>query len=251
MKTILKDYHQRLVEHPVYQALDSLDAVRAFMEYHVYAVWDFMSLLKSLQTKITNTNVPWVPSIYSPDLVRMINEIVLAEESDLDQNGNPCSHFELYLKAMEEIGANTSMILDFCKNPNYLQPIPKGIKDFVEHNLQTAKHGQTEEVAASFFFGREKILPEIFEKIVEVIKTHSLDCPTLIYYFERHIELDGDEHGPMAEKCLSELCQNDPVKTLRAQHAGVLALRYRERLWDYALNHIQTLSIKSTSHRLI
>ncbi|MCR9203763.1 MAG: DUF3050 domain-containing protein [Halobacteriovoraceae bacterium] len=231
MKRILTDQHLTLVKHPVYSSLQNVESLRAFMECHIFAVWDFMSLLKSLQTKVTCTSIPWKPSPYSAEVVRMVNEIVLGEESDVDQHGNPCSHFDLYIKAMEEVGANTAPIKRFIETGN-LNDLPEAVKPFVESNLDIALNGRAEEVAASFFFGREKLLPDLFEKILAVLKSEKLECPTLIYYFERHIEVDGESHGPLAMKCLEEICGDCNAKKLRADYAGIQALRQRERLWD-------------------
>ncbi|MBC98694.1 MAG: hypothetical protein CME63_13170 [Halobacteriovoraceae bacterium] len=231
MEKIIAEHHNELIAHPVYRSLKNIDDIRTFMEFHVFAVWDFMSLLKSIQNKVTCTSVPWKPSSYSAEVVRMINEIVLGEESDVDQFGEPCSHFELYLRAMEEVGANTAAIKDFLNTFN-TELIPSGAREFVEFNLDLAMNGRIEEVAASFFYGREKLLPDVFREMVKVLKSENIECPTLLYYFERHIEVDGYSHGPLAMKCLKEICGNNETKTLRAQYAGVQSLRMRCKMWD-------------------
>ena len=102
----LKSLSKQLIKHPLYSQLRSLDAIRSFMETHVFAVWDFMTLVKFLQRELTCVQIPWVP-IGSPSTRRLINEIVWGEESDVDAQGNPVSHFELYLKAMSDVGADT------------------------------------------------------------------------------------------------------------------------------------------------
>lgn len=235
MKNIIAEHHQKLVAHPIYNSLKSIKDIRIFMEYHCFAVWDFMSLLKSLQNKVTCTNVPWTPSAYSSEVVRMINEIVLGEESDIDQFGNPCSHFELYLKAMDEVGAHTGIIKDFL-NTFDTSLIPSGVREFVEYNLDLAANGRLEEIAAAFFYGREKLLPDVFTEIVTVLKSENLNCPTLLYYFERHIEIDGESHGPLAMKFLQEICAESKMKTLRAQNVGIESLRMRHKMWDATLS---------------
>ena len=104
---------QQLTTHPLYKHLQSLNDLRTFMEFHVFAVWDFMSLVKRLQREFTTINLPWQPSPYPEKLVRTVNEIVLSEESDLDPHGQPMSHFNMYITAMDEVGANTQPIYHF------------------------------------------------------------------------------------------------------------------------------------------
>ena len=226
---------RELTQHPVYQTFSGIQSIQHFMRYHVFAVWDFMSLLKSLQRHITCVTVPWIPSTYPAEMVRLVNQIVLGEESDLDQFGNPTSHFDLYLKAMEEIGASTSEIRDFLRTMD-LSKIPEGARQFVSHNLKVAEHGHVVEVAASFFYGREKLIPEMFEVIVSTLRKENINAPTLLYYLDRHIEVDSGEHGPLALKCLDYLVGNDERLKSLAYKTGQDALEIRQRLWDNVLS---------------
>lgn len=228
---------KELTHHPVYQTFGDLKAIQHFMRYHVFAVWDFMSLLKSLQRHITCVTVPWTPSKYPAEMVRLINQIVVGEESDLDQFGNPISHFELYLKAMEEIGASTAEIRDFLAT-NDLAKVPEGARKFVSHNLDVALNGHVVEVAASFFYGREKLIPDMFQTMVDTLKKENINAPTLIYYFERHIEVDSGEHGPLAMKCLDYLTGHDEALKAMSLKAGSEALNARQILWDDVQNSL-------------
>ncbi|NQZ01909.1 MAG: DUF3050 domain-containing protein [Bdellovibrionales bacterium] len=228
--------HSDLVSHPVYQSLNSVESIRIFMKYHVFAVWDFMSLLKALQKEITCVNVPWRDSEYSPEIVRVINEIVLSEESDLDSQGRARSHFSLYLDAMKEVGADTSLISGFISD---LIPddLPRPIREMLSFHLGLASSGQVHEVASSFFFGREKIIPEMFQSIVDVMKGSGISCGGLIYYFERHIELDGGEHSHMAERCLEELITSNTQRG-EAILVAKKSLEIRSQLWDFIKSEI-------------
>lgn len=227
----LSPLKQALSHHKAYSLLNSTDHIRTFMEYHVYAVWDFMTLLKALQRRLTCVDIPWRESSYPTDVVRFINEIVIGEESDLDQNGNPISHYSLYLAAMKEVGADVSKVEQFVTTLD-TSIIPSGAREFVEYNLKLAEEGSDEEVAAAFLYGREKLIPEMFTGIKEALLRENADCPTLIYYLERHIELDGDEHGPLAEKCLQAICGNDNDKWQRALAVGEKCLQMRDALWN-------------------
>ncbi len=230
----IKSKQELLTNHPVYNTFNSLESIRHFMGYHVYAVWDFMSLLKSLQRSLTCVELPWRPSRYPADMVRLINQIVVGEESDLDQEGNAISHFDLYLKAMEEVGASTAPIRDFLTTMD-LEKIPTGAREFVKHNLEVAQYGDVVEVASSFFFGREKLIPDMFQTIVDTLKRENVNAPTFIYYLERHIEVDSGEHGPLAMKCLDYLVGDNPELKMKSDFAAIKGLDARNDLWDSVL----------------
>ncbi len=227
----------------MFQELNDLKRVRQFMEIHVWAVWDFMSLLKRLQRDLTCVTLPWRPSPYSSRVVRLINEIVLGEESDVDQNGEATSHFELYLRAMKEVGADTSAIDRFIqKNDSSL--MPQEAQSFVSHTLNLVESGATVEVAAAFFYGREKVIPGMFQGILHVLMQENIPCPTLNYYLERHIHLDGEEHGPMSEKCLSEICKGDELLLEQAYLAGIGCLEMRAELWSRTKGSLNCIDAK-------
>lgn len=240
-----------LLQHPMYAHMNTPDHLKIFMKHHVFAVWDFMSLLKKLQQTVTCLDVPWVPKT-EPNYARFVNEIVLAEESDEDGQGGFCSHFELYVQAMREIGANTAPIETYLhKIKNGLNPflaldqedIPDSVSSFVKHNLHTALHGRAHEVAAAFFYGREDIIPDMFSVIIEQLEQQGQATGHWHYYLQRHIELDGDEHGPLAEKLLVSLCGEDQQKIEEAEEIAVHALQARIELWDGVLAEMKELGM--------
>lgn len=227
----LHDSHKKLATHPVYSLVKDLNTLQIFMKSHVFAVWDFMSLLKSLQREITCVTLPWKPSVYPKEVVRMINEIVLGEESDLDHEGRPMDHFSMYLEAMKEVGLEVKFVFDFIEDLDFTLLTP-AVRNFVRYNLDLSVSGRPHEVAAAFFYGREKLIPDMFTTIVEEFRKANVNTPALEYYFVRHIELDGGEHSHLAQKCLESLCGDDQEKLEQALLAGLKSLDLRYALWD-------------------
>ena len=232
----LTSLHNSVSNHSMYNKISSINDLKIMMESHVFAVWDFMSLLKRLQRELTCIDIPWKPSPYPKKLVRLINEIVLAEESDIDLNGEAIDHFSLYINAMEEIGAETSGIKKFILHQDFSRlSIAQG--KFVQFNLNLAQTGSIHEVAAAFFFGREKLIPDMFTSLLSDLeknleKVDQLIYPNLKFYLQRHIEIDGGEHSHQALDCLSALCGQDITKWEEAKMAGINSLKLRSELWD-------------------
>lgn len=238
-----------LLSHPMYKALDSPQHVRIFMKHHVFAVWDFMSLLKRLQQQLTCVSVPWTPPV-NAEFARLINDIVIGEETDEYINGGYISHFELYLQAMKEVGADTSPIENFLNRMRHglsvsecldSEDIPSSVNNFVTSTLLTAMKGHPHEVAASFFYGREEVIPDMFRMMVRHIENQGGRADRLMYYLDRHIAVDGGHHGPLAEKLLQSLCGDDHVKTNEAEKVAVNALSMRVQLWNGVLEEIKSL----------
>jgi pyrroloquinoline quinone (PQQ) biosynthesis protein C len=233
---------EALLQHSLYEKVKTIEDLQCFLENHVYAVWDFMSLLKALQSKLTCTTTPWFAT-KNTETRYLINEIVLAEETDLTLDGRHQSHYEMYLEAMEACGANTTKIEHFLDEVNSLHNIfvaiktsdlhPK-IKDFLDFTFRVIDEGKTHEIAAAFTFGREDLIPSMFTEILKNFQANfpKTDLSKLIYYFERHIELDADEHGPMAMKMITELCGSDVQKWDEVKEISALALEKRIGLWD-------------------
>jgi hypothetical protein len=248
LKAEIEPLRKQLIEHKLYKHINSLYELNVFMEHHVFAVWDFMSLLKALQQKLTCTTLPWMP-VGNANTRYLINEIVTGEESDVDENGNRTSHFELYLKAMEQAGTPAVAIDDLFNELNYgknidealiVADIPLAARNFVQHTFDVIDTNKPHIIAAVFTFGREDLIPDMF---ISIVKEISLQFPdkveTLLYYLQRHIEVDGGHHSNLAYQMTADLCGDDDKKWNEALVAVKEALQARIALWNGILNSIR------------
>ena len=237
----LGDLRQRLIAHPIYKLVNSPERVRRFMEHHVFAVWDFQSLLKALQLRLTCCSVPWIPT---PDREarRMINEIVLDEESDSLGDGTHASHFEMYLDAMRDTGADTGpmeRLVERIRGGESLTSalgtagVPPAAAEFVRRSFAIIDAGDPLDLVAAFTYGREDVIPEMFRPLIANLAN---DDPArwgrLRQYLERHVEADGEHHGPMCRRIVASLCGDAPAKWARASVTARTALETRIALWD-------------------
>lgn len=235
-----------LEKHEIYNYIKSPAHLKIFMESHVFAVWDFMSLAKRLQIELTCTRLPW----FTPDdakKARFINEIILGEESDLGDDGLPASHFDMYLAAMADMGCSNHKFDLFEKNYRAgaelecaleLAEVPKYVINFVRHTIATAVNGRPVEVASSFFYGREDAIPKMFQSLLDQWGLKKKSAPRFIHYLQRHIDLDGDEHGPTAMKILSDMIIDKSTEATALQ-AAKLAISARIALWDGILSDMK------------
>jgi hypothetical protein len=239
LKAQITPARDRVVNHPLYAALDSHQALTTFMAHHVYAVWDFMSLLKSLQRQLTCVELPWVPTGPTGSR-RLINDITLVEESD-ELNGGFISHFELYLNGMTQAGADRSTIDPFISSlrlgvsvPDALTEVkaPSVSAEFVRTTWDFIATAPVHCQAAAFAFGREDLIPDMFEQVVKVNADAGGQLDTFVDYLARHIEVDGEQHTPMAMQMLADLCGDSSEKWAEAAETVNAALDARVRLWD-------------------
>jgi hypothetical protein len=248
LKAEIAPIRQELTGHAVYSEIKTVEQLRVFMEYHVYAVWDFMSLLKALQRSLTCVDLPWVP-VGSPETRYLINEIVLGEESDVDEAGIRTSHFELYLRAMQQAGCDLNAINELVSNITKKKSLEESIATakvpaasgkFIENTFSVVRSRHSYLQAAVFTFGREDLIPGMFISFVnELNKQTDNQISILKYYLERHIEVDGDHHSHLAYQMTEELCGNDPEKWEQATIAVKDALQHRIKLWNAILEKIR------------
>jgi hypothetical protein len=256
LQSEIKPLREKLVHHPVYASIQSIDDLQLFMEHHVYAVWDFMSLLKALQNKLTCVKIPWVPT-GNANTRYLINEIVTGEESDVDNLGQRMSHFELYLKAMQQAGADTASVGRLINEVHAGREIsailsssfiPASASKFLENTFDVIETDQAHLMAAVFTFGREDLIPDMFISFINELKKEFPDKVDIFqYYIERHIEVDGDHHSALALEMTETLCGNDPQKWKDATSYVKKALQSRIDLWDEIYAKIEENQLKEVN----
>jgi hypothetical protein len=241
---IIQSFKQQLEHHPVYEAVHSLEDLQVFMQHHVYSVWDFMSLIKYLQSAVAPATYPWVPR-GDGDVRRFINELVLEEETDVALPGSEghTSHFMLYLAAMREIGADADMPARFVARVaeqgidaalgSGLAPAPSAA--FTRSTFDFLASGKPHTVAAALALGREHVIPSMFRAFLSRMGVSEAEAPSFHYYLNRHVHLDEDFHAPLSLRLLDALCQGDSGRWREAEAAAAAAVDARILFWDGVL----------------
>ena len=248
---LFDEFTQKLQRHRLYEAITTKEPLRCFMEHHVFCVWDYMSLLKSLQRILNPIKSPWTPSP-QPHLRRLINELVLEEESGETHEPNAfASHFEFYIAAMEQIGADTAPCLELvhsiaetgASSINHrpidgIQGIPDAALEFMRDTLRVVERNQAHEIAAAFAVGRENITSCMFRSLLSQTKTSIPEASIFHAYLSRHIEVDEGTHADHSMLILNSLCDGDPVRINEAKAAAYGAISSRLKLWDSILEQV-------------
>ena len=199
-----------------------------------------MCLLKELHRRIVCTQAPWFPpkDVYCAHL---INRILVEEESDrTEDQQHYLSHFELYLTAMKQVGANRQPIQTFLSllkigcdvtKALYELKLPLSVQQFVTTTFSFFPD-EPHVLAAVFVYGREAITTSLFTPLIQRFRqTLSMEdqsrVSTLQYYLKRHIELDHANHFPQALQMLDHLAGNDSQKWTEIAGAAQQALEAR------------------------
>ena len=232
-----------LQRHPLPEAIVSIADLRIFVEHHVYAVWDFMLLLKSLQQHLAPSGAPWSPPAY-PFIAGLINSMVCEEECDClpASLGGPLhlSHFGIYRRAMQEIGADTTTIdavmqqamAGDLRGAVQHHSIPPSAAQFLATTQELIQAAEVHSLAAAFAYGRELLVPDLFRALLTRLRLLELHCPTLCWYLDRHIALDAETHGPMAENMVLTLAADDPIAIRRVEQVRRQVVGDRICFWN-------------------
>jgi hypothetical protein len=244
---------QALLEsHPLLNnnIIKDITGIQIFMESHVFAVWDFMSLIKGLQHYVCPSTTCWVPTQkIRSGTARLINEIVLSEETDIDMDGtSSISHHDLYCQAMLEVGADAKIIeawvetvaMQGFRGAAETCQVPTPSLKFMNTTFNLIETTKPHVIAGAFCFGRETVIPNMFTRLADQLNITRADCPKFHYYLDRHIQIDGDEHGPASLAMVEDLCDHDPVKIHEAEQAALTAIRARITLWNDLQRIIET-----------
>lgn len=227
--------------------MNSLSAVRLFMEHHVVCVFDFMSLVKKLQHYALGSSLMWLPTL-PPMVRRFLSEIYLDEDSDDLGALGVKSHFELYIEAMAEVGADTKGILDLveglkkgdpAKASVLKAPLPTLAQTFLLETLRVLNRDAAV-VASVFYHSREAVIPDLFRPILDQLEAEGMACERLKLYLKRHIETDSEKHGPMGEQLLRYFEDQYPELIPIAQQESLRALKSRLGLWDGLYQSLQS-----------
>lgn len=250
----ISETKSQIVNHRLYNQINNISHIQTFMQHHVFAVWDFMSLLKTLQQNLTCVSTPWVP-LGEANTRFLINEIVVGEESDINEIGERKSHFEIYLDAMNQCGASTFQIETFIHQIKQGQNISQAldsanvnqaIQSFVNFTFNIINSKKTHVQAAVFTFGREDLIPDMFIEMVRDLHTLFPEkISKFKYYLDRHIEVDSDHHSHLALAMTANLCGNDDIKWQEAKEASLGAMEHRLALWDSIANTITLKTAQS------
>lgn len=237
---LLKSHQLKLEQHPLLtkNTITQKKQLAVFMEHHVYCVWDFMSLVKALQNSIVPSTWPWLPSTHTKNgCARLINDIILTEESDVFE-GRYVSHFDLYIEAMEEVGADTSRVKNFVKSVpqiglfESMNQVPTPSRKFMESTFGFIGTGKPHVMASAFAFGRETVIPGMYINMVKKLGITELEAPKFYAWLNRHIQVDEEDHGPGSLKLVELLCEDNEEKFKEAENAGHKSIDDKIEFWN-------------------
>ena len=244
IRKALDEERQALLEHSLYAKMKDIQSLRIFMEHHVWSVYDFMCLAKRLQCAFTSIAFPWSPP-RQPGIARLMNEIILGIETDVRPDGTAASHFDLYLDAIEEVGAHIAPV------QRYLQALeagrtwqgslqnsgaPAAAAAFIRQTLESIENQNLAFVAGAFTFGREMLIPDLFIQFLDAVKeSHPGRTAGLAYYLERHAEVDRKGHSPLALEMLEKTIELGHGTAEDVLEGAQTELVKRIRLWDAVL----------------
>lgn len=246
MSFMIDRYYQMLERHKIYKLLNNQTSLANFMERHVVCVWVYHSLLRSLYQDIVS-QLTDLNGDRSKECLRLITEIVLEEVVEDLGDGQYQSHLELYVEAMEDLGANITPILTFfdmlekgytTKRSLELANFPIEAVRYAKTILPLLKEPPYKKAAALFYEG-EPFIPDSFLTQVEVLLP-KVPVNLLLDYFEGHIEGLKRPGFSATGRLVEIFCASDKRYELQAEKIAEKVMKSRLELWNLIATDLDT-----------
>lgn len=230
----IKHLSSKLASHPLFHSVKTPADVRVYLEYQVWCVWDFMALLKAIQTHFLSSSINWTPPVDAMT-GHYIYDMLLSEETDIDETGGKrSSHFETYLRGMTQAKADRTAIDRFISELRKGKKVeaalalanpPAASRDFVKVTLKIAR-GPIHGAVAAFCLSREGIIPDMFTTFLRNLAVKE-KFSIFEWYLRRHVAVDSESHGPQSAQLFQHVVGNDKRKLAESLAAVQEALTAR------------------------
>lgn len=247
MSFITERYFQILANHKLYERVNDELSLRLFMEHHVICVWSYNFLLREIHQELVGLIHP-LNSQSQKEAIRLVSEMILEEELEEQQDGSLLSHFEIYLEAMQDLGANISPIVSFFdlqdSGQNWQTALkharfPTAVSRYARKMNRFAQAPLHEKAAALFYEG-EPFIPDTFLLRIGQLG-NTVKIGRLLDYFERHIEGLRSPGFSASGRLVEILCNNDEKMSLEAEQSAEEAMKNRVELWGYITGQLEAL----------
>jgi len=224
----------KLASHPLYHSVKTAADIRMYLEHQVWCVWDFMALLKAIQTHFLSSSLNWIPPVDAMTGY-CIYGILLSEETDIDETGGKrSSHFETFLRAMTQAKADRTAIDRFIsalregkkiEDALTLAKPPTASRKFVNVTLKIAR-GPIHGAVAAFCLSREGIIPDMFTTFLRNLAVKE-NLSIFEWYLRHHVAVDSESHGPQSARLFEHVVGDDAKKLSESLETAREALAAR------------------------
>ncbi len=247
MSFITERYFQILENHKLYERVADEASLRLFIEHHVICVWSYNFLLRDIHQELVTMIHP-LNSQSQKEAIRLVSEMILEEEVEEQNDGTLVSHLEIYLEAMQDLGANISPIVSFFDLQDSGQTwqtalkhahFPTAVSRYARKMSRIAE-GPLHERAAALFYEGEPFIPDAFLMRLGLLG-NAVKIGRLLDYFERHIEGLKRPGFSASGRLVEILCGDDEQMALEAEKAAEEAMKNRVDLWNQISDKLETL----------
>ena len=247
MSFITERYFQILESHKLYERIYNEQALRLFVEHHVICVWAYNFLLRQIHQEVVALVHP-LNSQAQKEAIRLVSKIILEEEVEEQHDGSLLSHLEIYLEAMQDLGADISPVVCFfdmqeagytwqeaLKHANFSAPVA-----LYARKISRLAQQPIHERAAALFYEGEPYIPDSFLEQLGQMGTKA-KVNRLLDYFERHIEGLKRPGFSASGRLVEIFCGDNELLNEDAEKAAEQAMKNRIELWDHLLELVMQL----------